>query len=1133
MKNWVTILLLFLSNNLHGEINTDFSPRDYSIVPGSPQVAGLVEKIEYPVDYFHGTPTINLPIYTLKCGEIEIPLLLSYSSGGIRVEQKVSNAGLGWTLFSGAAISHTVQGAPDDANEKIHGLWHLNADEDEFRQRLIAKQPNYDPTNGSHYSDNLSWEASKGKRYYEGLTDVANDMFHLSGLGLSATFSVMKNGKIISSSDHPIKISKYSQSNHWLDGGCDNYGFKVESNSGLTYDFSTQDRTKYNYSYGNPLLAQSADSLYYASAWHINSVRDLSGNIVKYNYAPGKTFIIKDLGHVIALGYSNNTLSGSSPSHTSSVSGVKYFTQQLVSIEASGLKIEFDYLTPETSESDALIKTITVTSPDNEKRVFEFKYTGSLLSQVTDQGDLVYSFEYYLNNGFQPNTIHPDQDFGGYPNGAGNSFLVPLVSQWGGQIGWNSDRSVNPDCAIEGSLRKITYATGGHTEFQWESNTFSYLKSLPYTPNINSSQTTSIKTDTIRACRETGYEKLKISQWQIRQDEIAQLDLTQYFNMNPANLFGSAYDDAHHYDVYPEHNPPHYPHIVIRDHNTSEIANVYYLDKSTIERDGKKEVLNLMLAPGAYDFELLYPYEVDGAEDFIESEFRYHDGNSGYVYVRRISTDLYQTSENQNWCGLRIKRIISCAGNDENDILRKDFYYNFSADPHATSGTIQLVPRYDYQYYKKFPCVIYPGFDGSEVYCVGETAFPQTAIGSFSNIEYPEVMVCMGREDRFEPDSYLRYFTEIYSYSSSRNESFADYNRSQFLSFQPVGARMYTSRSHMRGNLIQKRFSPTMASNYIDYSYNIFENSDLEILTTDAFPICDFTSAPGDNTYGMYDYGISTYTLIPYNKTIAYEGVVNEDGIKSYKKYDYFYTNFTENLDWNLVKSLTVNSSEFGNIVTHFTYPRKESLYLPHPETEIATVGNEIISATRTEYDPVTFLPVRKYTLSKETPSTSLIAKNQSTTPLQKELINKPTYEYRYNGNGNIIQISYNGKPLASYIWGYNGLYPVIEATDTDYDTLESLAVSAGLSKDEISGRKIYSESVIKSISESLRKSLPHSNISAISYHWLFGVAKITSPQGTSSSFSYDPRGRLTEVRDFNSHIINKYEYHYGENQNW
>lgn len=190
------LLLFFVANNLHGEINTDFSPRDYSIVPGSPQVAGLVEKIEYPVDYFHGTPTVNLPIYTLKCGEIEIPLFLSYSSGGIRVEQKVSNAGLGWTLFSGAAISHTVQGAPDDANEKIHGLWHLNADEEEFRQRLIAKQPNYDPTNGSHYSDNLSWEASKGKRYYEGLTDVANDMFHLSGLGLSATFSVMKNGNL-------------------------------------------------------------------------------------------------------------------------------------------------------------------------------------------------------------------------------------------------------------------------------------------------------------------------------------------------------------------------------------------------------------------------------------------------------------------------------------------------------------------------------------------------------------------------------------------------------------------------------------------------------------------------------------------------------------------------------------------------------------------------------------------------------------------------------------------------------------------------------------------------------------------------------------------------------------------------
>ena len=345
LKYSVTLALsILVANNLRGEINTDFTPRDYSIVPGSPQVAAIMEKIEYPVDYFHGKPTINLPIYSIKCGKIEIPIYLSYSSGGIRVDQKISNAGLGWTLICGAAISHTVYGAPDDAVGTMHGLWHLNADEEEFRQRLIAKQTNYDPSDGTHYRDSLKWIAEKGARYYEGKTDVANDMFHLSGLGLSATFSLMKDGQIISSSESPVKITRFYQNNYRLDGGCDNYGFDVETNEGLKYNFSAQDRTKYEFSYGSPILEQSTDSIYYSSAWHISHVSDKSGNMVKYNYTPGKTYIVKNLGHATAIGYSNPTLSMQSPSSVSGVNCVKYFTQVVESIVGSGITVKFHYL---------------------------------------------------------------------------------------------------------------------------------------------------------------------------------------------------------------------------------------------------------------------------------------------------------------------------------------------------------------------------------------------------------------------------------------------------------------------------------------------------------------------------------------------------------------------------------------------------------------------------------------------------------------------------------------------------------------------------------------------------------------------------------------------------------------------
>ena len=1108
----------------------DFTPRDYSIVPPAPTVSAFMQSIEYPVDYSHGTPNISLPLYTLKSGSIEIPVYLSYCSGGIRVTQKTGNAGLGWILCCGAAISHTVNGAPDDAFGEMHGIWHLNADETSFRNKLMAKQADYDPINGAYYKANLSWEAVEGKRYYEGRTDLANDLFHLNGLGLSATFTLLNSGQIVKSSDQPIKISKFLQSNKWLDGGCDNYGFSVETNNGLTYKFSTQERTKYEFSYGDPLLSQKNDSIYYSSAWHIDKITDLNGNTINYKYVPGKTFIIKDMGHTIEMGYSNPSLSKLSPSNIRSVSSVKYFTQTLQTIEGSGIVIKFDYIVPASSESDAIIKSVTIISPDNKKRVIEFSYSGQLLTEIIDQGDTIYSFDYFLENGSSPFLDHFEQDFGGYPNGSGNYHLIPDVLKSSGLIGRGSDRSVNPEYAVEASLRRITYATGGYTEFEWESNTFSYLGGTEYTGKINSDLTTSVSSDTIRACREMGFEKLKISGWKIDKGQIAEIDMTRYFNMNPANLFGSAYHDMHGDDIYSERNPPHYPHIVIRYHGSSEIAKVYYLDKSTIEPDGNKEITKLQLSPGTYDFELVNPYEVQGAEYFIDNEFRYHDGLCGYVFVRKISTDQLTSIGRQNWCGLRIKRIVSCAGSDENDILRKDFYYNAVGDPDATSGTVQILPRYDYMYYKKFPHESVPGYDGSEIYCVGETAFPQLTIGSFANIEYPEVMTCMGREDRMEPDSYLRSFSEINYFTSSRYDSYRDTNKSLFLSNQPIGSRMYSSKAHWRNNLIRKRYSAYSNTHSSDYAYNIYEDSNPYVLTTDAFPICDFTSALSDNSYGMYDYGIGTYSIIPYTKTLAYEGTSYADGMETYKKYDYFYNQYTDSLDWNLVKSITLCDSEYDKSITHFTYKQGKDYYLPYPETMVTIVDGDVVSAVRTEYDKSTYLPIQKYDLSGDTQANTILSSDQQTTSAQIKLINKPTYEYQYNSRGNLIQISYKGSPLASYIWGYNGLYPIIEATDTDYTSLAAAAMSSGMTKDEIEGNKVYSEAKIDSVAKSIVGKLPNSAISAISYHWLFGVAKITNPRGISSSYSYDSRGRLVEVRDFNNYLINKYDYHYENN---
>ena len=1118
----------------------DMAVPDYSIVPPSPNVAAFMDLQDYPVDYFRGIPKINFPLYALRIGQIELPITLSYNGGGIRAEQNVGNAGLGWTISCGATIAHTVYGMPDDANRIIHGMNYLDSNEQLFRDKLIEKVWDFDPTDGYEYKTKRYWQATLGSRYYEGKTDVANDLYNLYGLGLSASFTILPNTslskrEIIMSSENPLKISMGTDGYKGVDSGCDAWGFVVTDQKGLNYKFLTQERTRYDFNYGNPQLERMIDSIYYSSAWHIDEITDPLGNSIKFSYSALPSVVWKDTNHPVARGFSEDYLKKNAPYLLSGLNSVIYHPKELTQIEGNGIIIRFEYSHGTTSQSEALIRKITIESPAGDQKKIELHYSGNLLTSVVDQDEELYKFSYTTVDNSGTYFYWDEQDFGGYCNGKENNTLIPTKSYpAGGSVGYGADRSVNPEYALKGSLKRITYATGGYTEFDWESNNFSYLKDKPFYGSINETQIVNVEVDTLRACMEPGYEKLKLTGWTISTGQLAEVDLTKYFNMNPANLFQSAYHDSHKYDwdpeMYPEKNPPHYPHLVVRESSSRKIMRVIFLDKETIEPNGEKIITSLQLPKGTYDFELINPLDVSGAEEFIEREFLYHDGLCGYLYLRKVTTDASSSVGRENWCGLRIKRIKSYAGEEDNDILRKDYYYNIYGDPSATSGTVQELPQYDYIYYQRFPAE-YEGYKCSDVYCVGTTAFPQTTSGTFSTIEYPQVMTCMGMEDRNEPNSYLNSMKESFIFSSSRDSKNCDflYLKNYAAPYQPVGSRMYTSNAHRRGNLERKIAYKNIGlpSQITEYAYNIYEPETFTTLTTDAYPVCDFTLTPGYNKYGCYEYGIGTFTLIPYNKTLSSEIITDIDGMDSYVKYEYFYNSYTDNLDWNLVKNTSTTDSENRKITTHYTYMRGDGYWLPYPETEVIISGNNVLNASRMEYDPVKKLVVRKYTLSKKSSADELLSENQGTTAIQKQRINTLTYEYRYNDNGNLIQISYKGKPLAAYIWGYNGLYPIIEATDIDYDTLVGTAMSCGLTKNQIEGQEVASSSLVDNVSKRMREALTKSNITSISYHWLLGIVKQTSPRGEATNFAYDNIGRLSEVRDFNNYLISKYEYYY------
>lgn len=83
------------------------------VVAESPQVSSLGRYWDIPVGGYTGTPAIDLPLYKLEIGGLELPITLSYHGSGIKVKDEASWVGLGWTLNAGGMINKVVVGEED------------------------------------------------------------------------------------------------------------------------------------------------------------------------------------------------------------------------------------------------------------------------------------------------------------------------------------------------------------------------------------------------------------------------------------------------------------------------------------------------------------------------------------------------------------------------------------------------------------------------------------------------------------------------------------------------------------------------------------------------------------------------------------------------------------------------------------------------------------------------------------------------------------------------------------------------------------------------------------------------------------------------------------------------------------
>lgn len=477
--------ILLVSNNICAQNDT----RKYSaesIIPQTPNVASFARYGQYPVDLSSGLVGINIPIYTIKTRQLELPITLSYHPSGIKVNDISSNVGLGWSLNAGGMISIQVRGAFEPYNDASLTI----PDEKELESAI-------DDLNFSNRMEDLCYTADTQSDKYS---------YNVSG-GVNGSF--MYNNKRTL-----VQVPETDNRIEYNDGI-----YIITSPDGIKYFFDRNLSSKVRSAGSNG----SVDNISGCYLSKILSADSQDSIIFHYEKLPDYYDFLPDF-----LGYkrTDNSVGVGSSSYyrLKTYSSYTYLDLTLSKIVFSGGEVVFTtkndrkdkgvsrltniQVNQTLIESSTISKCIfscdllnedyfksdgTISDSKYSKYFYRLKLSGINIKALNNsEAPQSYKFDYnqtklpyydYLGENYSSfGKWNPmdnyAQDLWGYYNGKlNNGHLIPYDANYDKQefidiTGcWNiPDRSVSEECAKACLLEGISYPTGGYTLFEHESN---------------------------------------------------------------------------------------------------------------------------------------------------------------------------------------------------------------------------------------------------------------------------------------------------------------------------------------------------------------------------------------------------------------------------------------------------------------------------------------------------------------------------------------------------------------------------------------------------------------------------------------------------------------------------------------
>ncbi|MBC7915611.1 MAG: hypothetical protein H7Y07_15995 [Pyrinomonadaceae bacterium] len=439
-------------------------------IPPSPDAASLGKFGSIPVSPSTGIPNISIPLYTIKSGDLSLPISLAYHSGGLKTEEIASSVGLGWTLNAGGAITRTIRGKAD---EEYLGF----LDPNHFVPKIDSTLNGFNNYSQADLNRNLNAIA-------DGTIDGEPDIYNFNFGTYSGRFVMDSYGRCMSIPQSKIKFS------FQMDQGIDINSFSAITPDGVKYDFGRDadgaiavEKTRTNTS-----CTPGSDKKDYTTSWFLNKITSPNGYVIRFDYKRESYTVSqpRSITKYQVIGIPSGTyetgIQPLPPEESCYISNT-FFTSKLTSIsfDQGTLIVNADSIRRDINGGSTLINSIRIIGTNFTKR-FKFCYTNKYntrlrLDSLYDDSDQskIEKYEFIYNPDYwTPNTLY-SQDYWGYYNGYGNNTLVPAMMLYISNSPsplylTGAERKTNANVMQGGILTKIIYPTGGYTTFQYEAN---------------------------------------------------------------------------------------------------------------------------------------------------------------------------------------------------------------------------------------------------------------------------------------------------------------------------------------------------------------------------------------------------------------------------------------------------------------------------------------------------------------------------------------------------------------------------------------------------------------------------------------------------------------------------------------